>query len=146
MRKFSYGAHIVNQNPSNPKFLCVLFALNLLYVPLVPYRGHRYDLLPIFDRLIKKKTPKRLCVVTKKSCLEKCVVNWAAEPYTSESIWHVSFGMFLPSDPKRKTALAAWWTAAAGTIQGHGNSNVEVLPPWPFSRCLVVVTCSIPEA
>ena len=61
-----------------------------------------------------------------KELSRKIEINWAAEPLHFESIWHVSFGMFLPSDPKKKNALAAWWTAAAGTIQGHGNLNVEV--------------------
>ena len=55
-----------------------------------------------FDRLIQKKRrndyawlPKR--VVSK---------NWSqlsCGTLRFESIWHVSFGMFLPSDPKRKT-------------------------------------------
>ena len=54
----------------------------------------------------------------------KIVVNWAAEPYTLKGFDTYPLASFYLWT--KKNALAAWWAAAAGTIQGHGNFNVEV--------------------
>ena len=54
----------------------------------------------------------------------KRVVNWAAEPYILKGFDTYPLACFYLRT--KKNALAAWWAAAATTIQGHGNSNVEV--------------------
>ena len=90
-------------------FLCLLFP-SLHWICCSRGASHGLASGPVssnwlsadFDRLIQKKRrndyaglPKR--VVSK---------NWnqlSCGTLHFESIWHVSFGMFLPSDPKRKT-------------------------------------------
>ena len=54
--------------------------------------------LCIFDRLIKQSTKTTAMRGYQKGLCPKYVVNWAAEPYMLIGIWHVTFGMFLPSD------------------------------------------------
>ena len=98
LRKFSYGAHIVNQNPSNPKFLCVLFP-SLHWICSVCFKWLSAD----FDRLIQKKKRRNDYAWLPKRVVSKNWSQLSCGTLHFESIWHVSFGMFLPSDPKRKT-------------------------------------------
>ena len=113
-------AYVINRTKTPQTQLFSFVAVNLLYVPLEPHRGHRMTsvYLCIFDRLIKKKTdyawlPQR---VAPKTCSQL-----SCGTLHFDMIWHISFGMFLPSDPKKKP-LAAWWAAAAGTTKATAIS------------------------
>jgi hypothetical protein len=97
LRKFSYGAHIVNQNPSNPKFLCVLFP-SLHWICSVCFKWLSAD----FDRLIQKKNAETTMRGYQKELSRKIVVNWAAEPYTLKAFDTYPLACFYLRTPKEK--------------------------------------------
>ena len=84
-----WGAH---SQPKPLKSYFFFVAVNLLYVPLVPYRGHRYIFASLTVWLKKKRQndyvwiPKR--VVSKMCSQLSCGI------LHSDRIWHVTFGVF----------------------------------------------------